>query len=75
MSVPKPSNHYWSLGAKKKTDPRLIGMMMMSAEYERLKQPARFDDADSQALEFMFGGQVRRELARIAADPRPGVKG
>lgn len=48
---------------------------MMSAEYERLKQPARFDDADSQALEFMFGGQVRRELARIAADPRPGVKG
>lgn len=26
--------------------------------------------AESESLEFIFGGQVRRELARIAADPR-----
>lgn len=49
--------------------------MMMSAEYQSHQQSTRFDEADSQALEFVFGHRVRRELDRIAADPRSIFKG
>ena len=39
------------------------------------RQLPTIDDSDTLLLDAFFGGDVRRELARIAADPRSIVKG